>query len=70
MSKIRVQFGQLTKPLEAMSVAQGTTLEKFCEDNNLTYDSSIRVNGGTAGKRTVLNAGDIITSIEDVDGGC
>ncbi len=70
MSKIRVQFGQLTKPLEAKSIEQGTTLEKFCEAHELTYDSSIRINGATAGKRTVLNAGDIITSIEDVDGGC
>jgi len=70
MAKIKVQFGQLTKPLEAMSVDQGTTLEQFCEKNNLTYDSSIRINGKTAGKRTALKAGDIITSIEDVDGGC
>jgi len=69
MAKIKVQFGQLTKPLEVMSVDEGTTLEKFCEDNSLTYDSSIRINGQTAGKRTTLAAGDIITSIEDVDGG-
>ena len=70
MSKIKVQFGQLTKPLEVISVDEGVTLEQFCEDNRLTYDSSIRINGQTAGKRTVLAAGDIITSIEDVDGGC
>lgn len=70
MAKIKVQFGQLTKPLEAINIAEGTTLEQFCEDKGLVYDSSIRVNGATAGKRTVLSAGDIITSIEDVDGGC
>jgi hypothetical protein len=70
MAKIKVQFGQLTKPLEVLSIDEQTTLEQFCEDKGLVYDSSIRVNGQTAGKRTVLSAGDIITSIEDVDGGC
>lgn len=70
MGTIQVQFGQLTKPLEVMDIEEGTTLEKFCEDNSLEYDASIRVNGQTAGRSTVLAAGDIITSIEDVDGGC
>jgi len=70
MAKIKVQFGQLTKPLEVLSIDEQTTLEQFCKDKDLVYDSSIRVNGQTAGKRTVLSAGDIITSIEDIDGGC
>lgn len=70
MSKIQVQFGQLTKPLEIKDIESGTTLEQFCGDNGLTYDSSIRINGQTAGRRTALAEGDIITSIEDVDGGC
>jgi hypothetical protein len=31
MAKIKVQFGQLTKPLEVLSIDEQTTLEQFCK---------------------------------------
>ena len=68
-AKIKVHFGQLTKPLVAKNVNAETTLIAFCEANELTWDSSIRVNAKVQKQSYMLQEGDIITSIEDVDGG-
>ncbi|KKL13948.1 hypothetical protein LCGC14_2520680 [marine sediment metagenome] len=69
MGKINVKFGQLTKPLQSVRIIEGTVLESFCKSQGLEYGSSIRVNGQTAGRRQMLRPNDIITSIDDVDGG-
>jgi hypothetical protein len=69
MSKINVKFGQLTKPLQTVRIVLGTTLEQFCRSQRLTYGASVRINGRTAERNQRLRANDIITHIDDVDGG-
>ena len=66
---IKVQFGQLTKPLKEFMIPPGSTVQQFCEKQEIKYGAHIRVNGRTVDRRTILRANDIITSIENVDGG-
>lgn len=69
MGKVKVLFGQLTKQLVAKNVDEGSTLGDFLSANEMKSDSSIRVNGLVKALKYVLEEGDIITSIEDIDGG-
>jgi hypothetical protein len=66
---IKVQFGQLTKPLKEIMISTGSTVQSFCEKQNIKFGAHIRVNGRTVDRRTILRANDIITSIDNVDGG-
>ena len=67
---IKVQFGQLTKPLKEIMIDSNTRVEQFCEKQGFKFNSNIRVNGRTIDRRTILRNNDIITSIENIDGGC
>jgi hypothetical protein len=67
--KVKVLFGKLTQPLIAKNVNAQTTLFAFCEQNGIEYGSSVRVNGKTSDKQYTLQEGDIITSIDNIDGG-
>ena len=67
--KIKVNFGELAKPLSVSTINAGTTLGEFLEAKELSFGSSVRVNGKVAKKGDVLKGGDIVTSIEDVSGG-
>lgn len=69
MGKVKVLFGQLTKQLVAKNVDEGSSLGDFLSANEMKSDSSIRVNGQVKALKYVLQEGDIITSIEDIDGG-
>ena len=67
--RLAVKFGQLTKPLSKKNVAVGTTIAQFCTDNGLTFGSSVRVNAESVNKNYELQENDIVTAIEDVNGG-
>lgn len=67
--KVTVRLGQLTKPLVPKKINAGTTLEAFLEKNGFSYSSAVRVNGQVTKREAVLRANDVITVIEDVDGG-
>ena len=67
--EISVKFGQLTEPLKSIRTAKGTNLGQFLKRRGMEFGASVRVNGETANVETMLTAGDIITSIENVNGG-
>ena len=67
--EVRVKFGQLTEPLKSIRTAKGTNLGQFLKRRGMEFGASIRVNGETANVETMLADGDIITSIENVNGG-
>ena len=69
MASLKVLYGQLAKQLVAKNIKEGTTIVGFCEANHLSYNANIRVNGATVNREYVLQGGDIITSIGNVDGG-
>lgn len=62
-------LGELVKPLVIKTCDAGITLEKFLEDNDINYSSSMRVNGETAKKGYKLKNDDVITTIGSVSGG-
>jgi len=68
-SKVTVRFGRLTEQLQAFVIGEKTTLEDFLKRREIEYGSGVRVNGQTASKETVLHQGDIVTDIDNVDGG-
>jgi hypothetical protein len=67
--EVRVKFGQLTEPLRSIRAAKGTNLGQFLKRREMDYGASIRVNGEVANVETVLKDGDIITDIDNVNGG-
>ena len=69
MARMTVRFGQLAKPLSSSTIAEGTTLERFLENRNYEYSSSVRVNGRVVGRDSELHDGNIVTMIESVEGG-
>jgi sulfur carrier protein ThiS len=67
--KVKVTLGQLTKPFITVRVNAGTTLADFLAKREMTYSSAVRINGKTTRKNAVLRTDDVVTVIEDVDGG-
>ena len=67
--EVRVKFGQLAAPLKSYRSAKGTNLGQFLTRRGIEYGASIRVNGNAANLETRLNDGDVITDIENVNGG-
>ena len=68
-AKVTVRFGRLTEQLQAFVIGQETTLVDFLKRREIEYGSGVRVNGQTASKDTILKQGDIVTDIDNVDGG-
>lgn len=66
---IAIKFGRLTQPLQRLTAKEGATLGEFLEKHSIEYTSSIRVNGDTATLKTVLHNGDVITDIDNIEGG-
>jgi sulfur carrier protein ThiS len=67
--EIKIKFGQLAQPLKPFKCSKGVTLGQFLERRDLVYGASIRVNGEASNRETILKEGDIITNIENVNGG-
>lgn len=67
--KVSVKFGRLTEQLRTYQCASKTTLEEFLKRREIEFGAGVRVNGETATKDTILKAGDIVTDIDNVDGG-
>lgn len=65
----RVKYGQLTEPLKSYRAAKGTKMGDFCEKRGIEFGAAIRVNGDAVKADTVLKDGDIITNIDNVNGG-
>lgn len=66
---VKIQLAELTKPLRAISVKQGTTLGEFLKAKNRKYSSAVRVNGETENSSYELDNGDIVTVVGEVNGG-
>ncbi len=64
-----VQYGQLAAGLRTYRVRGGTTVEEFCKAHKIQYGASVKVMGRSVTRNTVLKPGDIITSINAVQGG-
>ena len=70
MAKHKVFFGQLSQDIVEYVVKEGTTVGQFCEEHDLSLDSSLRVNAKEIkNAQQVLRPNDIITAIDNIDGG-
>jgi sulfur carrier protein ThiS len=67
--KIKIHFGRLVDQIRVSNVSEGTTLSDFLTKREIKYGSAIRVNGKVIKKDYVLRNDDIITEIDNVDGG-
>ena len=67
---ITIKYGKLTEQLRAYTITRGTILGEWLKRREIPWSASIRVNAETATKDQKLAQGDIITCIDDVDGGC
>lgn len=67
---IDVKYGRLTEPLEVMQVDTGMGIVEFMQLRESEFGPSVRVNGEEVSERYILRAGDIITDIDEVSGGC
>jgi hypothetical protein len=67
--KISVHFGRLVEQIRSSNIAEGTLLIDFLQKREIEYGSAIRVNGKVSNREYVLRDGDIITEIDNVDGG-
>lgn len=66
---IKVMIGELVKPLVIKECAAGMLLGAFLQDNGITMDNNVRVNGDTKTASYKLHNNDVITIIGSVSGG-
>lgn len=67
--KIKVTLANLSEPLKILHIVSGTTIEKFLEDNGLTFNSSVRVNAGVVPQRYRLKKNDIVCMVTKINAG-